>query len=956
MKTENHLNIIYQNVRGINTKLANLYIESFNINHHIVILTETWLNKNTLSTEILCNDFNIFRRDRETLTTGGGVLIAVLNIFQSDELKFEYYSDIEFICVRIKLNSSHIFLTCSYIPPKSDQLTYMKHFESIKSVVSNAQPEDFVYVFGDFNLSAVIWKFLPDSYSYAPIKSDAFIEEFLNNLSDLCLFQKNGICNEYGNNLDLVFVNEPTNCTIARTLPITRPEDRYHPTLEVSHNMLSDAFCNQDDTNDKRLCFEKTNYDDLNYCLTNTNWLELLSIPNGTPASIDYMINTFYTTMHNLFEECVPKLFVIKHSGPPWNSPHLSRLKNVKNKCYKKYKQYRTVYDYGKYCVSRAEYNLLNRRLYINYLEKMKRNFKRDPKSFYNFVNSKRKSTGYPRVMKYLSNESHINMIKSNMFADFFSTTYSKQQYDTSTEYPFSLMEHQAISFSSIDTSQVVLSLKTIKSSLRSGPDGIPACVLKNCAHALATPLAIMFNVSLKYGYFPQFWRKSYIIPIFKSGNKSDITNYRGIAKLSAIPKLFEKCLTDSLFHSVSSMISPYQHGFRKGCSAVTNILQLTTLTNRAFKDGQLMDVIYTDFSKAFDKINHNLLLTKLNLLGFTSNALSWLRSYLTCRTQCVILDNTISNEICASSGVPQGSHLGPLLFSLFINDLPLVMKHCNILMYADDVKMFLSYKLSSDGAYLQQDLNSFYAWCKYNQMELNLKKCKHMRFSRNCTSMIHYFLDGYQLELVGEFLDLGILLDPKLDFCKHITMTINKARGVLAYIKRWSKEFTDANVTKQLYTSLVRPILEYGSIVWDPEINMHIDRIESVQKQFLLFCLRSSFGRYSGNLPSYTARLSLIKLPTLKSRRTMLNVAFLINLINGDVLSDFLLRNINFNIPRRFTRHLIPLYLPVVQTNYADADPLRRICKNFNELYSLIDFSINVKVIKRNIILFLNT
>lgn len=276
--------------------------------------------------------------------------------------------------------------------------------------------------------------------------------------------------------------------------------------------------------------------------------------------------------------------------------------------------------------------------------------------------------------------------------------------------------------------------------------------------------------------------------------------------------------------------------------------------------------------------------------------------------------------------------------------------------MYADDVKIFLSFDKFSNHINLQQDLDSFYDWCNLNLMDLNLKKCKHMRFSRKYCISDNYYLGGNQLELVNSFNDLGVLLDPKLNFIQHITQTANKARGVLSFIKRWAKEFTDPTITKQLYTSLVRPILEYGSIIWDPQYNVRIQMIESVQKQFLLFCLRSFYLGPVTDLPSYTTRLAFIKLPTLESRRKMLNVTFLVKLLNGDICSEFLLNNLSFNIPQRSTRNSNLLYVPFFRQNYADADPFIRMSNNFNELCNFIDFSVNVNILKRNIILFLNT
>jgi len=222
----------------------------------------------------------------------------------------------------------------------------------------------------------------------------------------------------------------------------------------------------------------------------------------------------------------------------------------------------------------------------------------------------------------------------------------------------------------------------------------------------------LIFNLSLSQCRFPSIWKESFIIPLFKKGNKSDISNYRGIAKLSSIPKLFEKIITCQLQHHCRSIISPCQHGFTRCRSTSTNLLEFTSLITRGFLTHHQTDVIYTDFSKAFDSVNHRILIYKLSLLGFPPNLLEWILSYLSNRTQMVCFNNKISKIINVTSGVPQGSHLGPLLFGLMINELPYVIKSSTVLMYADDVKLCLSMCLPNSYNDLQLDLYYLYTWC----------------------------------------------------------------------------------------------------------------------------------------------------------------------------------------------------------------------------------------------------
>ena len=292
-----------------------------------------------------------------------------------------------------------------------------------------------------------------------------------------------------------------------------------------------------------------------------------------------------------------------------------------------------------------------------------------------------------------------------------------------------------------------------------------------------------------------------------------------------------------------------------KGRSTITNLLEFACHVHSGFVSKQQTDVIYTDFSKAFDTVVHKLLLLKLDLMGFPTSLLNWISSYLECRTQKVLFNDTSSKNIYVSSGVPQGSHLGPLLFVLYLNDLPINICFSKILMYAYDA-------ISS-----QYHLHTLVNWCSANGMSLNLKKCKKLSLFRNQSLLSNYYIGSYKLDNVESFVDLGVILDPKLWFHLHIDSCVNKAKSLLGFIKRWSKEFNDPYVTKRLFASLVRPVLEYGCILWSPFYKYYSDKIESVQIQFLIFALRGLNWNPSELLPPYESRLMLIDLPSLEKK-----------------------------------------------------------------------------------------
>ena len=189
-----------------------------------------------------------------------------------------------------------------------------------------------------------------------------------------------------------------------------------------------------------------------------------------------------------------------------------------------------------------------------------------------------------------------------------------------------------------------IIPSQNVQKKYSCGPDGIHLAVLKECIESLSLPLAILFNKSLSSGLFPKLWKKSFIIPLYKSGAKNDVKNYRPIAMLSCIPKIFEGIITDVITFNVKSIISHDQHGFIRGRSTTTNLLEFVTYCFDGFNDRVQVDCVFTDFSKAFDKLSHGILLTKLMKIGFGNNFVSWIQSYLTDRSSCVLFENVLSN------------------------------------------------------------------------------------------------------------------------------------------------------------------------------------------------------------------------------------------------------------------------------------------------------------------------
>lgn len=355
----------------------------------------------------------------------------------------------------------------------------------------------------------------------------------------------------------------------------------------------------------------------------------------------------------------------------------------------------------------------------------------------------------------------------------------------------------------------IIAASRKLKNSFTPGPDCIPAAILRHCAAALAEPLAVIFTRSFNQGKFPTLWKESYMFPVFKSGDRRDVHNYRGITSLSVASKLFEIIISQAVLACSRSYISSDQHGFMPGRSVVSNLLDFTQTCITAMEQNVQVDVIYTDLKAAFDKIDHKILLCKLSRLGASSTVKAWLQSYLSDRTLRVQLDSCVSEPFSSSSGVPQGSNLGPLLFILFFNDVAALLGARCKLVYADDLKLYIVVSTLEDCHQLQRLLDLFVEWCCRNKPTISISKCVVMTFHRIKNPIIFdYNIDGVSLQRVDRVKDLGVILDPKLDFRLHYQEIISKANRQLGFISKIAKDFTDPHCLKSLYCSLVRPIL----------------------------------------------------------------------------------------------------------------------------------------------------
>lgn len=441
------------------------------------------------------------------------------------------------------------------------------------------------------------------------------------------------------------------------------------------------------------------------------------------------------------------------------------------------------------------------------------------------------------------------------------------------------------------------------------------------------------------------------LFPVHKKGDRSNIENYRGISALCAISKLFEIIVFEPTFAHCKVGLADEQHGFMPKRSTATNLLCFTSYVFDSFADCTQTDAIYTDLSAAFDTINHRIAVAKLDRFGIGGDLLRWFESYLTGRTLCVRIGDATSDPFIATSGIAQGSHLGPLIYNIYSNDANYSLDGPH-LSFADDMKLFLRIKSPADSIVLQQQINSFAQWCNQNCMLLNTSKCSVVTFSRKLHPLcFNYEIDGTTIPRTDNIKDLGVILDTRLTFKQHISFVVAKASRQLGLIMRMTRDFRSIQCLKSLYCSLVRSSLEYCSTVWNPHYHNAAFRIESIQRRFVRYSLRLLPWRQPMRDTPYEHRCQLLQLDTLQLRRDTARALTVADILTGRIDCSDILRQINIRAPSRLLRMVPLLHPPFRRANYSANSAIVGLQRAFNRIAYVFDFHLPRAIIRSRIV-----
>ena len=432
----------------------------------------------------------------------------------------------------------------------------------------------------------------------------------------------------------------------------------------------------------------------------------------------------------------------------------------------------------------------------------------------------------------------------------------------------------------------VRLLLEGLDPTKAAGPDQILPRVLKELAETVAPLLTNIFNRSYRTGVVPSEWGHANVVPAYKKGKKFLAVNYRPISLTCVSCKLMEHIVAHQIMGHAdeNGILYPLQHGFRSKLSCETQLTELAHDLVTNCQAGHQTDMLVMDFSKAFDKVGHARLMLKLQSYGVTGRTYEWTKAFLSDRTQVVVVDGEQSGRAPVTSGVPQGSVLGPCLFLFFINDLAEGLDS-TVRLFADDTIAYLTVEGDGDAQRLQQDLDALARWEDLWQMEFHPDKCYVLRVTKKHRSNIHehaYVLHGHTLEVCDKVKYLGVTISKDLSWGNHIDAMCKKANSVQAVLRR-NIRVSDRGIKAAAYKSLVRPHVEYCSTVWDPHAKNQIDKIEMVQRR----AARWVFSKYrrGPNTTGPTHMIDTLGWPSLKLRRHVARLALLHKMVNGLVL-----------------------------------------------------------------------
>lgn len=861
------LKIMHLNIQGLQSKFDDLklFLDNVKIKFDIILLCETFL-KDINADNFQITGYNFIYKNRKTVAHGGVAMYirdSLMYIPREDLVIFNE-GTFESIFIEITNKNKSTIIGEIYRTPSSNEQQSLLNYEIILNKLNNISKDciigtdqnfDYLRVTKHKNTQELLNMFFDNKMVPTIIKPTRITTKTATLIDNLYLkcdkhlkIQSGIICTDLSDHYPIYMCYGSGRHNNQQSTNITT-----RPINTVTENKLKDAFeqikwnkLHNMETNDAYECFIKTT----------TDVIDLIA---------------------------PEKIIKIRHKNKireKWMTKGLLKSSQTKEKLYKlttcKHRQTidmqeKSKIDYIKY---RNIFNKLKRtaksKFYENLLQQSKNDMRNTWKAMKMAMNKSSDKSPMTQSIKYLNKTITQPQDICNAFCDYFTNVgpdfasrIGKSKYDH--KHYMRKRNAQSMFMNPTDPEEIFRLISNLKPKSSSGHDNISSKLLKILSHQLKIPISIIINKSITSGIFPNAFKIAKVVPIHKGKSKEEISNYRPISLLSTFSKILEKIIHKRLyaFMQINKAFYNSQYGFRNQHSTIDATTELIADITDNLENKMMTLCTYLDLSKAFDTIDHSLLIDKLEHYGIRGNCLNWFKSYLCNRSQFVKIDNTVSDTQQIVCGVPQGSVLGPLLFIIYTNDLPNSLTHTNAILFADDTTIYTkSNSIVSLYEKVNYDLNSLHDWFKTNKLSLNVGKTNYMLFGNTIRvqpdTHLHKILIGTDEIMQKKSVKfLGVTIDDRLNWQDHIISVKNKMSRTL-YNLKMIKNILPSYVLKTLYMTLLQPYMDYGIILWGATNQCHLNKLNVIQKKAIRVITNSKYNEHTAPL---FKELSLLKL-----------------------------------------------------------------------------------------------
>ena len=772
----------------------------------LIALTETWTHDGIGNEYLQITGYEIIaRRDREDTEggRGGEVIIYANNNLNAREIETKSNFS-QYVSIELKCRCEDVFVHAVYRSPNSNSDNDAALISLIKEMRGNN------IIIGDLNFPDVNWK-----NGTAGSKGRPFLDATTEMGMDQHVEEAT---HTSGNILDLILCNQEG---LIREVKLDGRIGK------SDHNIITFGIQIDDKrqkTQRMRPNYRKANFKEMRETIAKVDWERELDGQD---------VNSMWQLISAKLKSAMDTYIPIKKCGskmqPKWFDGEIKRSIEEKKRAWKKWKEKNTETAKNEYKKAVAGTKKKIRKKKNGLERKIAESRKSNPKLFYSFINSQRKSRAKigplndaitePKEQAKILNYQYVSVF----------TQSETDEFEPARKRTESTLEHVDVT-----EEQVRKEIERLNENSATGPDGIPARVLKELQNKIASPLTILFRKSIASAKIPDEWRDAEVTPIYKKGNKSDPANYRPVSLTSVTGKMLERIVKEPLSEYLenNNLLSNAQHGFRPGRSTQTNLIEYLDKLTKWIDEGRSFDVVYLDFSKAFDVVCHRRLAVKMDAIGISGNLKKWLVDWLKARRQRVRVDDAYLEWAEVVSSVLQGSVLGGILFDIYIDDITDIIVQALASIFADDTKVARIVETEKDGRDMQKIVDELGAWATKWRMAFNADKCKVLHFGKKNPG-VKYEMHGQELKEAKEEKDLGVWIDASLKPSKQCATAAKAAHFALGQIQR-SFHFRSKHTLVPLYKSFVRPKLEFSVAAWAPWTEADSEVMESVQKRLI--------------------------------------------------------------------------------------------------------------------------